>query len=267
MKYYLVKSLDNSNFKSFISEIMILVSAQTKPLRFNIEANLKQHCYFIQEAAKKGAQLIVFPEMSLTDYERERARELMFTENDSRLDELKQLSKEHSIIIVAGAPVMLQSNLYIGSFVIFPDKPMAIYTKHFLHGSEEDFFQPSFEFDPKFTLQDEYISLAVCADIDHPEHAEEAAKAGSTFYIPSIFFSPGGLPGAYNDLSGYARKYSMNVLMSNFCVEAWGRPSGGGSAFWDNQGNLLAHMNDKDEGLLLVEKDGESWKCSIEKIS
>lgn len=246
---------------------MILASAQTQPARFDVSKNLLQHIQFVQKASERGADLIVFPEMSITGYEHDKVRELMFTGNDSRLDELKQLSKENNIIIIAGAPIMIKSNLYIGSFVIFPDKPVAIYTKHFLHGAEEDFFQSSFDFDPKFTLQDERISLAICADIENPKHAEEAAKAGSTLYIPSIFFSPGGIPGAYNDLSGYARKYSMNVLMSNFCIGAWGRPSGGGSAFWDNQGNLLGHMNDTDEGLLLVEKAGSGWICEIEKIS
>lgn len=246
---------------------MILAAAQIKPARFNIAENLKQHAQFVKIASEKGASLVVFPEMSITGYERDKAGELAFSQNDSRLDELKTLSRQNNIIIIAGAPVFIKSELYIGSFAIFPDGNVAVYTKHFLHTGEEEYFKPSFDYDPKFMVGDENISLAICADIDHPEHAEMAAKSGATLYIPSIFFSPGGLPAAYQDLSGYALKYSMNVLMSNFCTESWGRPSGGGSAFWDKQGNLIAHMNDSDEGLLLIEKRGLSWNSKIEKIN
>ncbi len=45
---------------------MILAAAQTKPTRGDIEANLSDHYRLIELAVQNGAQLIAFPEMSIT---------------------------------------------------------------------------------------------------------------------------------------------------------------------------------------------------------
>ena len=45
--------------------------------------------------------------MSITGYEREKASELAFSENDPKLDSLRQLSADKQMIIVAGAPVLV----------------------------------------------------------------------------------------------------------------------------------------------------------------
>ncbi len=237
---------------------MILASAQTKPHRFDTEKNLADHYRFIDIAAQNNAEFIAFPELSVTGYERDQARELAFEGNDKRLDGLKTLSAKYNMIIVAGAPVLVEKEMYIGSFILFPDGRVELYTKQFLHPGEEKFYSPSFCYNPLVEIEGERISLAICADIDHPQHAESASKVNTSIYIPSIFFSPGGIPGAYKDLSGYAQKYSMSILMSNFCVEAWGRPAGGQSAFWNTKGELTGSLNDSDPGLLIVKKNGDS---------
>ena len=56
---------------------MILASAQTKPKHGDIRANLVDHERMIDAAAQQGADLILFPEMSITGYERDRAAELL----------------------------------------------------------------------------------------------------------------------------------------------------------------------------------------------
>lgn len=239
---------------------MILASAQTKPHRFDIKKNLADHYRYIDIAAKHQVDFIAFPELSITGYERDKARELAFLKDDKRLDGLKDLAAKHNMTIVAGAPVVVGEEMYIGSFILYPDGNVSIYTKQFLHTGEESFYSPSSSYNPQIQINGERISLAICADIDHPEHAQNASKVNATVYVPSIFFSPGGLPGAYNDLSGYAGKYSMSVLMSNFCVEAWGRPSGGKSAFWNSKGELIDNLNDSNPGLLIVEKTGDEIK-------
>ncbi|TEB41142.1 carbon-nitrogen hydrolase family protein, partial [Flavobacterium circumlabens] len=112
---------------------MILAAAQTKPKRGDIGSNLLDHYRLIALAAEKGANLIVFPELSITGYERENAAELAFTKDDYRIDHLKELAVDHNITIVAGAPIQNESELYIGEFIIFPDNSVSIYTKQFLH--------------------------------------------------------------------------------------------------------------------------------------
>ena len=245
---------------------MILAAAQTKPSRGNIDANLSDHYRLIELAVENEAQLIAFPELSITGYEREDAQKLAFKKDDSRLDHLQQLAVENNIIIVAGAPIKVESQLFIGEFVISPDNSVAVYTKQFLHEGEDEFFQSSFDYNPMITIANQKISFAICADIDNPLHPENACKRATDIYIASIFFTPNGIPNAYRDLQSYAEKHKMNVLMSNFSGESWGYPSAGQSAFWNKKGELAGQMNDSDSGILLAENNNDNWTTRVVTI-
>ncbi|NJN25548.1 MAG: carbon-nitrogen hydrolase family protein [Cyclobacteriaceae bacterium] len=238
---------------------MIIASAQTSPKQGDIESNLIDHYNMIDLASKNRVNLIVFPEMSITGYEREKARDLAFTVTDSRLERLRQLSIDKKMTLIVGAPVLLEDNLYIGALVIKPDYSISMYTKQYLHSGEEEFFDPSFEYNPLIHLNNEQISVAICADIVNSKHAAAAKKIGATLYIASIFFSPTGIAEAHKTLSEYAKQQSMNVLMSNYCGRSWGLDSGGKSAFWDKNGDLIVNLDDIYAGLLIVENTDNKW--------
>ena len=238
---------------------MILASAQTKPKRFDIESNLIDHYNLIDLASENGADLILFPEMSITGYERDKALTLAFTPEDFRLNMLRKMSADRQIIIIAGAPILSKNGLYIGAFILKPDNSISIYTKQFLHEGEEKYFKSSFDYNPVIRLDKEQFSLAICADIDNQLHAENASKVKTTIYLTSIFFTINGIPDAYKKLSECANKFKMNVLMSNFSGRSWGLDSGGKSGFWNESGNLVANLNDSDSGLLLVGNFDNEW--------
>ena len=242
---------------------MILASAQTQPNPRDIRQNLDQHYQLVERAAKEGAELIVFPEMSLTGYEREKASDLSFSLIDPRLDKLRSLADKHRIIIIAGAPVKINEKLHIGSLIIKPNSATSLYTKQHLHNGEEQFFSPSAEYNPLINLQNEKISFAICADIDHSIHPKKAKKVLSSIYIPSIFFSKSGISDAHSKLSNYAKKHSLSILMSNFSGTSNGIQSGGRSAFWNAQGDLVKQLDENADGLLVVKKENDSWLGSI----
>ena len=245
---------------------MILASTQFEPVQEDILNNLEKHYHFIEVAASHHANLILFPEMSMTSYLRTSADKLAFTPDDPRLKRLKELAITHQLIIIAGAPIQQNNKLYIGSFSLLPDGRTEIYTKHYLHEGEDTIFSGSFDYDPEIRVNGEIIRQAICADIDHPEHAKAAAKKGATLYLPSIFFSANGIGYGHEFLQSYAKKHHMNVLMSNFCGQVWDTKSGGRSAFWDNTGKLIASLNEKEEGLLLIEKQNNGWKNKTIKL-
>jgi predicted amidohydrolase len=238
---------------------MILAAAQINSVQGNIEKNLEKHYRMIELAHDSGAGLITFPEMSITGYTRDLAVDYEFTENDTRLDKLRSLAFEKNIYIIAGAPVRIKTELYIGSFILKPDQSLDIYTKQFLHEGEQDFFNSSFNYNPILDIDGERISLAICADIDAPLHAQNAAKANTTIYIPSIFFSTRSISKGHQQLSGYAKEHQMNILMSNYYGQQWEMEAGGCSAFWNKDGKLIAELSSKNSGLLLIEKKANQW--------
>ena len=245
---------------------MILASAQTSPKRFDLNANLTDHYRLIELASGYNADLVIFPEMSVTGYEREKAKELGFVMNDPRLNKLRKLSVNKQIIVIVGAPVLIDNDLYIGAFVIKPDDSVSIYTKQYLHTGEDLYFRSSFDYNPIIEIKKERISLAVCADINNPKHPEHAKMAGATIYLAGIFFEPEDMAKAYKSLSGYAKEYSMNVFMSNYTGKVWERNGGGQSGFWDKNGKLVANLNGQDSGLLIMEKVNDNWKGKTVKF-
>lgn len=235
-----------------------MASAQIKPFAQNTEANIEAHIRMIELAAIHGVKLISFPEMSLTGYELERAAELAIQINDDRLVVFKELATSYQMMIVVGAPVKIERELYIGSFVFTPDGTTHVYTKQYLHVGEEKFFSPGFDFDPIPEWGGERISFAICADITNPLHPKAASEKGTTLYLPGIFYStPTGIVEAYEQLGDYAGRYKMKILMANYTGYLYGMESRGKSAYWDETGKLLGNMNTHEEGLLIITTDAQ----------
>lgn len=238
---------------------MKLASAQIESTVGDIEGNLKKHSKMIRLAAQSQADLIVFPEMSITGYCREEGKELALTEADARLNILKESAKKHRVIIVAGAPIAIENALYIGSFIFKPDGNTEIYTKQYLHEGEEEFYSSSFDYNPTIKIDNELIIFAICADIDNEQHPKDAKSNQCTIYMPSIFFSKKGINEGHHLLSEYAQKYSFSVLMSNYSGYLWNIEAGGRSSFWDDTGLNRAQLSPNKEGLLIMEKAGNTW--------
>ncbi len=236
---------------------MRIAAAQIQTIPQNTAANIRNHIRMIEAAAKQGVSLLLFPEMSLTGYELEMAETLAFEQNDPRLADLVGLAVRYKMLIIAGAPIRIGSRLYIGSFIFSPEGEVSIYTKQYLHGGEEKFFAASFEHDPLVILGEEKIALAICADITNPLHPEAASKRKATLYAAGIFYStPTGIEEAYKQLSHYARKYKMGVLIANYAGVCYQIPSRGKSAYWDKEGKLIGELNNSEEALLVVNNVG-----------
>ncbi|MCW3121283.1 MAG: Nitrilase/cyanide hydratase and apolipoprotein N-acyltransferase [Flavipsychrobacter sp.] len=238
---------------------MKIAAAQTIPHDNDIAANLKDHYRLATAAAGLGVQLLIFPEMSLTGYQRADAKKMAFEEQDERLGELRGLSISKNIILVAGAPIEINGHLHIGTFILSPDGSQAIYTKQFLHEGEELFFSTVTGHDPKIYLADNSISIAICADIVNPQHPKNAAACGTTIYAAGIFYTPGGIIKGHEGLGAYAKEHAMHVLMANYGGPSWGMDSGGRSAFWTKDGMLKGELPGTGEGLLIATKENKHW--------
>lgn len=232
---------------------MKIAAAQIKPVEQNTHSNNQTHLQMIDLTAKQNIELIVFPEMSLTGYEREIAEKLSFTENDIRLNIFKDKAEVNKMLIIVGAPIKINSTLYIGSFIFLPNRTTLTYTKQFLHDGKEKYFTASSNYNPLIEFQNESISIAICADINNPVHPKQAYNRKTTLYIPRNFYAPNGIAEGQTTLSNYAKKYSMKVLMSNYTGSSNGIYAAEQSGFWNNQGELISRLNKKEENLSINE--------------
>lgn len=239
---------------------MKIAIAQTTPTKGGVAQNIQQHLELIEKAGKHQADLILFPELSLTGYEPELASSLAFSSvEDSRLAALKEAAQQYNIITVTGLPYQNQQGVHIASFIIFPDQSVGIYTKQFLHGGEADHFVSSTQYNPLLALKGEKIAFAICADITHPVHAQNACDAEATLYLAGVFITPGGYRPDVQMLQQYARQHQMTIFMANFGAPSGKFEAAGKSAAWSTQGNLLGTLADKGSGVLIVEKTAKGW--------
>jgi predicted amidohydrolase len=247
-------------------EQIILASAQTLP-KNDVAENIDDHIRLVQEASRCKVDLIVFPELSLTGYDREQAKEKAFTVNDNRIKSLSDASDNYQMTIVAGAPILIESDLYIASYIIQPNTVPLIYIKQNLHNGEVDYYDSRNDYNPTISIKGEVISFAICADIDNPKHVEAVASIGCTTYVSSIFFTTGSIANALEMLSNYARKHCLNIVMSNYGGSCWKLESGGRSAMWANNGNMIQESNNRDECLVIAQRTDNEWNGRIIKTT
>ena len=236
---------------------------QIKPIKGNIEQNLNNHIKFIKQAIKYNADLIMFPELSLTGYEPELAKELATTQYDKRLDRLQDLSNKGKIIIAAGVPTTENSWIFISMIIFQPEKERITYSKQYLYPTETDVFTPGknplvIRFD-----EENIIAPAICFELSNKEHIENARKENATIYMASVLNSVNGVDADIEKLSRIASNYKMTTFMSNYIGQSGGYQCAGKSSIWNNEGKLIAQLDDITEGFLIYDTaSGEiiNWK-------
>jgi predicted amidohydrolase len=227
---------------------------QAKALKGDISGNINNHKKLIHLAVLIGADMVIFPELSITGYEPTLARELATDQDDSRFNDFQQMSDERQVTIGVGMPIKSYESPIIGMVIFQPNKPRQTYFKKYIHADEESIFlggQDSIN----IIGDGQNIGLAICYELSVPQHSEDAYKNGAQIYIASVAKTPTGVEKAINTLADIAAKYDMTVLLSNCVGPTEDYLCGGRSSVWNNTGELLAQLNDNEEGMLLVDTD------------
>ncbi|MGL5674778.1 MAG: carbon-nitrogen hydrolase family protein, partial [Plesiomonas shigelloides] len=114
--------------------------AQTNPIRGDIERNLAKHLGCISESASHGADVVVFPELSITGYEPDLLASLALSRSSSVVSELLNAAIRARVIIIAGIPLANDGRKpYIASLIAFPSGKKVFYRKQYLHETEDSF--------------------------------------------------------------------------------------------------------------------------------
>jgi len=252
-----------------------LAVGQTVPVRGDVAANVAQHVRLAEVAAREQARLVVFPELSLTGYEIELAGELAFSVDDGRLAPIQDAARSLTITCVVGAPVRLGSQLFIGAFILFPDRSVDLYTKHHLGAfpagascdgtvppGEATVFSPG-DRNPLISFDHTLAAVAVCADASHPSHPQRAAHQGATVYLASMFVIPSDFDAATASLTSHAEKHAMVVAFANFGGRSGGMASAGASTLWSETGKIIARLESAGPGVAIARETSEGWRGEV----
>ena len=245
---------------------LIIAAAQSTSVPGDISANVARHLRFGTMAAEHGAQLLVFPELSLTGYELSIARSNALRPDGSDLSPLRHLATDAQMTVVVGAPLLDdQGELHIAAFAIRSDGSVLTYTKEYVHQSEEGVFR-SGPGGPALLVEDVTVALAICADATHPEHAARAAARGATVYAVGVMITEDGYARKAALLKSYALEHRMAVLMANYSGVTGGSVSAGKSTLWSEDGQLAAASRGNEEALVVGMKQNGVWNGMVSPL-
>lgn len=236
---------------------MKICTAQIRPLKGNILKNIEQHKKLINLAAANGADIIFFPELSLTGYEPKLAKELATIPLDNRLDDFQNMSDLKNITIGVGLPLNNIRGILISMVIFQPGKSRQIYSKQHLHEDELPYFVNG-EGKLMLRMDNTKLAPAICYESLLPEHSKEAFENGAEIYLASVAKSANGIAKAYKHYPEVARKYGMIVLMSNCVGQSDDFESVGKSAIWNSSGTMVGAMDEVSEGMLMIDTETEA---------
>lgn len=230
----------------------------------DVDANVSIHCEFIEHAITREADLVVFPELSITGYEPSLARERMREFTAWQLTEFQRLSDSASIAVWFGAPTVGEASPRISIVAIRPHQLPSCYSKMHLHDDELPFFESGTGY-TDLIKSEPRIGIAICYELSIPIHIETVFNHGARLLVASVAKTTRGLANAVPQLKQIATKKRCPVLMVNAIGRSDNFISGGNTAVWNEGGDLVAQLDEHSAGLLYF--DVETSSAEVHYIS
>ena len=238
----------------------MFAAAQCSVRAGDIAANVRRHLDFMDAARRHGVDVLVFPELSLTGYEPTLAASLAQPADTDCLAPLRARAREAGMTAIVGLPLRSGPGArpFIAAFILHADGALTVQTKQHLHTGEEPYFSAGTG-GPLLAARGMPLAVAICADFGQPAHAAAAAGAGARIYAASALIGTTGYPADSALLQGYAQRHRMAVLLANHGGPTGGWAAAGRSAFWDEQGRLVAAAPGPGDRLLIATTGSEGW--------
>lgn len=233
-----------------------LCAAQLALEAGNVEQNIEKHLALIDAAVAHQADLIYFPELSLTGYEPKLAGALATDAKDRRLDAIQDRADEGKVVIGVGMPLRVADGVRIAMILLRPRNERLIYAKQLLHVDELPFFVHGEE---QLILPrgGHVLAPAICYESLQASHADTAARVGADVYLASVAKSQRMVAKAYDHYPQIANSHFVAVLMANSVGPCDDFVSAGQSAAWNGSGQLVASMTDTAEGFVLFDTSAQ----------
>ena len=211
----------------------------------------------VKEAKKRNANLIIFPELSLTGYvSRDLAYELAEPIPGPTIRSLEEVTKRENVYMVLGMPERsdkARAVLYNTAVLLGPDGLIGKYRKMYLptHSvfEEKRYFRPGYEL-PVFETDIGRIGLIICYDVFFPETARLLRLKGAELII-CISASPAVRRKFFETLT-VARAIENTVFLAyvNLVGIEDGLQFWGGSRLITPSGSTISQAKYDDEDLV-----------------
>ncbi len=232
---------------------MKVALAQIQSVSGNIAENIKKHVCFIHKAIALKADIIVFPELSITNYEPTFAKELAVKKEDKRFAIFQNLSDVNDITICIGAPVKHKENCTISMLIFQPKKEVLNYAKQQLHKDEFPYFI-SGKKQIYINIKNKKIAFAICYESMFDSHFLNACTNNSDVYIASVAKSEEGVKNGIIHYQQMSEKHQKTILMVNAIGKSDDFISAGQSAAFKN-GKLIQQLNTLEEEILFYKSN------------
>ena len=233
---------------------MRVAIAQIEAIKGNVEKNIENHLKWIKQAILNNADMLVFPELSVTGYEPDLAENLATNQDDTRLDEIQNLSDRNGITIGVGLPTKDESDVFVSMIIFQPQKERITYSKQYLYPPEESIFKAG-KNPLVLNFETEVVSPAICYEISNKAHCEFAKRNKATIYIASVLSSINGIDADMEKLSDIAKHNNLVTFMANYVGESGGYKCAGKSSVWDTTGKLIGQLDSETEGILIYDTE------------
>lgn len=239
-------------------DLRVAVAVIQSPLG-RIEDNLERTRHWSRCARDAGADIVCFPEMSITGYGNHAIiAELAQPVPGPVCRQLSDLAAETDLLILAGMAEYNPEGAPFAAHCIFqPSGQVQIYRKLHLAPPELPFFSAGNEI-PVFKYKETCLGIQLCYDAHFPELCTQmVAKGAEVIFFPHA--SPrGDAPAKHQSwmrhLPARAFDNSIYVLACNqIGANGRGLHFPGNAVAIDPSGNVMAHRLEKSEGLLVVD--------------
>ena len=246
------------------------------------EANLAESVRHIREAARLGAELVLLPELHLGPYFCQTEDTAVFDLAEPipgpSTEELGRLAKELGVVIVASLFERRAPGLYHNTAVVLEKDGSLVGKYRKMHIPDDPGYYEKFYFTPgdigfkPIETSVGKLGLLVCWDQWYPEAARLMALAGADLllYPTAIGWNPDdSLEEQQRQLDAWITIQRGHAVANGLAVLSCNRvghesdpsPNSQGIQFWGNsfvagpQGEFLAHADEQETRLLLVELD------------
>jgi N-carbamoylputrescine amidase len=159
-----------------------------------IEKNLERMETFVQEAETKGADLICFPELSITGYRLENPAQIYDGLRPEKvLERVEEMARSYGLVLLAGMVEPSDgSKPYISQVVAGQDGLLGVYRKTHLSPNEKATYRAGQKIEV-FSLKGTHFGVQLCYESHFPEISTVMAlKGAEVLFIPHA--SPRGTP-------------------------------------------------------------------------